>query len=387
MEIIEQLFNSYGGSKNPPSKEEFIYEDDSSNLEKSISYHWESLINGKIADYSLEEVPPYHLIYAYFLENTRIYQIVEKLIFMFRNDEELGVAIANNQIHKQAFNWITNTENIYFKTLPNTSYLNYSGNLRPNPEASRRNAYFRLLGMDLAFGMPTNPTSNEFVYHKPKFANREFILLFEQFLSEVWQAYINASNSSGANTTDYERIKNIVTKIRLMLMARRGGSGFINLADYRYMNLSKEEFNSVILMYWLLYVFLTNSPLIVMLGCQANSPSERLEILGQKVGLPAHKKSMALMELAGPSAAVLRAIEFGTFELTSPDLWIQKAIESRSAFGSPVASDAQKQALTDLLNIINNWENATGHRIKNPEGGISGRVSLQNGNKPEVTLN
>ena len=50
--------------------------------------------------------------------------------------------------------------------------------------------------------------------------------------------------------------------------------------------------------------------------------------------------------------------------------------------------------VNDLLTVINNWEKATGHKIKNPEANVMGSVKLQpasssNGNavKQKVALN
>ena len=44
-----------------------------------------------------------------------------------------------------------------------------------------------------------------------------------------------------------------------------------------------------------------------------------------------------------------------------------------------------------MLLIINNWEKATGHRIKNPEANITGSVRVQpqqtNGVKPQPVMN
>jgi hypothetical protein len=55
-------------------------------------------------------------------------------------------------------------------------------------------------------------------------------------------------------------------------------------------------------------------------------------------------------------------------------------IESQTPVGLPLATQPQRDALIDMLTIINNWEKATGHRIKNPETNIRGTVKIhQNG--------
>ena len=364
-------------------RENFIYYEDPAVIEKAIQKHWFDLKDGPINLFNLfdpVDPPPYHIIYAYLLENSRIGQIFERLIFLYQHDEGLGVASANNPQQQRAFQWIMNTENLFFKELSNTSYRNIAGNLRPNTEGSRRNAYYRIFGMDLAFGDPTNAGSADYSYYKPKTSNKEFIVLFEQFLSEIWQAYINAQNTSGANTTDYQRIIDMATKLRQMLMARRGGNGNISLSEYRFMNLSKEEYSSVALMSWLLFIISNNSPVVDFLSCQANTASERLANIGKRVGIEAHTRTQGLFDLAAPTATILRQVEYGTFELNTPVLWIRRVIESQTPVGLPLATQPQRDALIDLLTIINNWEKATGHRIKNPETNIRGTVKIhQNG--------
>lgn len=363
-------------------RENYIFFQDPVVIDKAIQKHWFDMVNGPVASpvggatmFDPSDPPPYHLIYAYLIENTRIAQIMERLIFLYQHDEVLGIAGPGNA---NAFQWIVNTENLFFKTLSNTSYRNITGNLRPNIDASRRNAYHRMFGMDLAFGDANSPAAGEYPYYKAKTANQQFIVLFEQFISEIWQAYINARNTSGANTTDYERIVDMARKLREMLMARRGGLNDISLRDYRFMNLSKEEYSSVGMLSWLYFIISYNSPLVQFLGCQANTSAERLMNIGRKVGIEAHKKSQALIDMAGPMATVLRQIEFGTFEATGTTPWIRGVIESQTPFGAPpVATSQQVVALLDLLAIINNWEKATGHKIKNQDVNVSGIVRVQ----------
>jgi hypothetical protein len=377
-------------------RENFVFYQDSVVIDKAIQKHWFDMVNGPIKLINTvttknlfrgDDPPLYHLIFAYLIENTRITQIMERLIYLYQHDEILGIASSGNPVHQQAFQWIVNTEDLFFKTLSNTSYRNITSNLRPNPEASRRNAYYRMFGMDLAFGDPANSGSADYSYYKAKTSNKEFILLFEQFLAEIWQAYINAQNTSGANTTDYQRIIDMAIKLREMLMARRGGSGKINLQNYRFMNLSKEEYSSVGFASWLFFIISYDSPLVTFLGCQANTASERLMNIGRKVGIEAHKKAQALFDMAAPMATILREIEFGLFELDTPPLWIRKVIESQIP-GVNTSTTEQKAALIDLLTVINNWEKATGHRIKNPEGNITGTVRVQqNGVKAQTAMN
>ena len=106
---------------------------------------------------------------------------------------------------------------------------------------------------------------------------------------------------------------------------------------------------------------------VTILNCTGNSPGERLTRLGQKVGIPAHSKSKNLFDLAAPAAQFLRDIENGTYNLTT-------TIQNTLIGASPnfiIMRD-------NLLLIINNWEKATNHRIKNSESNIIGTVQVAN---------
>ena len=175
-------------------RDRFIYYEDPIVIERAIQKHWYDINNGPInlisasvnlRPFDVNDPPPYHLIYAYLMENTRIAQIMERLIYLYQQDEVLGVASPTNDDHRKAMQWIMNTENLFYKTLSNTSYRNITGNLRPNPESSRRNAYFRMFGIDLAFDNTNILDGGVIPYYKAKSANKEFIPLVEQFLAEL----------------------------------------------------------------------------------------------------------------------------------------------------------------------------------------------------------
>ena len=318
-------------------------------------------LNRIFADFT---VPPYHLIFSYLVENTRIVQIFERLISMYQHDEKLSKANST-----QAFQWLQNTEALFFDS--SGFYKPLVSFLRPVPEAIRRNAYQRMFGMDLAFGDANN---KDFNYIKADFANSAFITLFESFLVEIWQAYTNANNTSGQNSTDVLHIEEIVRKLQEMLMLRR--TSRLDFRDYPYYNLSKEEFSSYISMFWLLNIISYDSSIVDFLNCSANTAGERLINIGKRVGLPAHTKSVALLDIAHPMNALLRLIELGT--LNNPNQ-LDRIIRSRSTVNpnNPVSTAAEIAIMDNLLLILNNWEKATGHRIKNPDTVLSGGVRLQ----------
>ena len=379
--------------------EEFCSSDDPDFLENAIEKHWADMVTGR--NYEIGGttfsflskpnpaanppdilMPPYHLIYAYLVENTRSAQIFEKLLNMYMQDEKLNKATpTKDPIIRRAFQWMVNTENLFFKYLSNTSYRNITSQVRKSPDATRRNAYYRMFGMDLAFG---DTGSNAPVsFYKAEFNNQPFIVLFEKFLTEIWQAYTNARNQVGPNTTDMFIIVDTAQKIQEMLMARRTTE--TTFENYRYFNLSKEEYASVVMMSWIYEILSYDSPIVNFLRCNGNTPGERLINIGNRIGLPAHSKSEGLLDIAPPMNTLLRRIEFGDYNIETE---VRTIINSQTP--TSTSTIQQKQALNDLLLIINNWEKATGHSIKNPEANIRGTVRVQqqrtNGIKPQPVM-
>ena len=316
--------------------------------------------------------PPYHLIFSYLVENTRIVQIFERLIWMYVHDEKLTKA--NNA---DAFRWIMNTESLFFGGARASERRGASSNLRPISEATRRNAYMRMFGMDLAFGDPNN---NTFPYVKADFSNSSFITLFESFLIEFWKGFSNANNTSGQNTTDTEHLEDLARRLQELMMSRRTTE--LNFNNYRYFNLSVEEYSAYIFMYWLFFIISYDSPVVDYLNCNANTPGDRLIAIGKKVGMPAHTKSVAILDIAQPMNLILRSMELGLFNNAN---FLQRVIRSLSTINPiPNPTPQEIDILNNVLLIINNWEKATGHKIKNPESNITGTVRiLQNGAKQQ----
>jgi hypothetical protein len=205
-------------------------------------------------------------------------------------------------------------------------------------------------------------------YNKSKASNQQFIILFERYLSEIWQGYINARNTSGANTSDVNILIELSQQIQEMLIARRGNMN----NTYAHQNLSKEEYSSVLMSNWFAFMVSFDSPIVTHLGCQSSTIGERLMKIGDKIGIPAHRKCQSLFEMASPASTVLLAVEVGG--LLDDSAWVQTML---SSLNPGVAPSIQRSFMNDFLTVINNWEKATGHRIKNPEGNITGTVKIQ----------
>lgn len=349
---------------------------DSEVFEKSIIRHWHdinsqvnydsdgvrqvnvALPTGENRYSSFEGSSTYHLIFAYLTENTRLLQIFERLIDKFLHDEEFGIP-DNGAV----FNWMHNTERLFFQDDMLRSVI------RQNDSAIRRNAYWRMFGMDLAFGDINSPSGATMPYIKAKNSNLQFVPLFEKYLTEVWQAYTNARNTAGVNLADIDTLVSLARDLQEMLVARRG-----NMTNtYANLNLSREEFHSVLITSWFTFIISDDTPVVQFLNCQSSTIGERLMKIGQKVGIPAHRRSQDLFELTSAATRVLNLIEVGgTFDIQATMTNILQSLIP------PVANPATQDVnlMNDLLKLINYWEKATGHRLKNPESNVRGTVSI-----------
>lgn len=346
-------------------------------LERAIQRHWYDVddqvnhdsngvqpaftgpIGGANRYVSFTQSSTYHLITAYLLENTRMLQIFERLLEKCVADEEFGIP-GNNLV----FNWMGNTERLFFKNdSPRTA--NLRSLIRPNSDDSRRNAYWRMLGIDLAFGGPNSQQSS---YSKAKTSNQQFIPLFEKFLAEIWQGYINRVNAGNVNTSDVNIITDLAQQLRELLEARRGDPG---VNTYANLNLSREEFSATLITGWFHFIISDNTPVVTFLNCQSSSIGERLLKIGAKVGIPAHGKCQSLFEMAAAAGQILNIIEIGGVLDNAAAVPIILA-----SLNVPPPVGAMPVLMQNLLTVINNWERATGHKIKNREANINGTVRV-----------
>lgn len=274
-------------------------------------------------------LPLHHLAYAYMLENTRLIDIMRRVVWEYRHGERLPPPTGATQ------RWLHVTEELFFTSPLPYSVRSVTSSLRPDPAAVRRNAYYRLLGMDLNHG---TEDGRPYPYVKADAANRDFAMLFEALLTELWKGYANRSNLVAENTTDDPAILELTRRLREMLNARR-------LA----VNLAREEFDAVATLSWFYLVVAYNTQIVRNLNADADGVSDRLRLIGQRVGVPAHARSDAYFQMARPMSVVLRAIE-------------QDAIATA---GGP-------QSLYDglytpeVVQLIVHWSIATGRNLKDP---------------------
>jgi len=276
-----------------------------------------------------------HLIYAYLVENTRVFDICQRLLHQIVSSEQLGSMSEASQ------RWARTTEMLFFRDGSASLIGSTASELRPDVRATRRNAYYRMFGMDLNHG---TLDQRPYAYEKPKAANRDFVTTFESFLREVWRGYINSTNSAGVNMTDTAAIADLGSQLREMLLERRHNG-----------NLTREEFSFVATMNWFHLTLGTgpddehNSPIVRDCKAEASSPDERLRRLGERVGVPAHRKARSLLTMAEPLSNILVMTERGDFD-------------DPGEVGA--LYDSSLETGQAMLEIINHWSIATGHDIK-----------------------
>ncbi len=270
-----------------------------------------------------------HLIYAYLIENTRIYEIFRRVIYEYRHSEKLGVPLASSQ------HWLRNTEELFFRDAAPFTIYSVTSYIRPDSGASRRNAYYRMFGMDLNHGMEDG---KPYPYVKPDTANREFVSTWEDFLQEVWIGIVNFTNNIGVDPTDDAAIANLARRLHDMLTTRRTNG-----------NLSREEFWFVSMMSWFHLSVEFNSPIVVSLRAEGSRDEERLKKIAERVKLPAHAKSYYFFRLCDPMSRILTQIETGIYndEMAVPALYSKD---------SPVEADMRR--------LVTFWSFATGRNMK-----------------------
>lgn len=281
-----------------------------------------------------------HLIYAYMIENTRIYEIFRRVLHEFLHGEQLGdpgdPTVAGHQ-------WLRNTEELFYRDPPPFFITAITGHVRPDFNATRRNAYWRMFGMDLNHGIEGH---KPYPYEKAKVSNTQFVNTFEAFLREVWIGIANVDNTSGEDPTDDASIANLAEQLHDMLIGRRESG-----------NLSREEFFFVSMMSWLHLTVDFDSPIVKALRAEGTSPEERLVGIAEKVGIRIDEKAKRIIasffELADPLSSILIQIETGIYndEATVPALYTHDP----SIPGDPEP---------DMRRIITHWSIATGHDLK-----------------------
>lgn len=279
-----------------------------------------------------------HLGYSYVLENTRALQIMRRVVRAYRSGEDIGVPSIETQ------QWLDTTEALLFGVgNPFSAWMSGSG-IRQDAEAVRRNAYWRLFGMDLAFGTDDNRPAT---YDKPQAHNANFVPLFEELLFELWQAISSMRCTSGANAADDDRIFRISQALNQELQSRRQAQ-----------MLSREELAAATALGWVELTLSGDSPVVIDLRAVATSPADRLKLIGERVGLLPHSRSASLFSMAAYMSTFLRVIESGV--VASPTmawlLYLETPPLGSPRLPVPIGASSRR--------VITEWSAATGKDLK-----------------------
>src|SRR5271170_5199846 len=227
-----------------------------------------------------------HLIYAYIIENTRIFDIFAKVLETYMYTEQLETPTQESQLFWRNLEYL-----IFGDAMPSMVWTTTSRSRR-DEVADRLTAYYWMFGIDLSHAPDI---AARHPYQKPVAANRDFIPTFEALAREVWRGIVNARNTSGANDTDATVIATLARRLYDMMATRRING-----------NLSREEFRAVAIMSFLNLAVLYDSAAVVDLKASASSPEMRLQKIAERVGMTAHPKSKPFFDLAAPFSALMQ---------------------------------------------------------------------------------
>jgi len=270
-----------------------------------------------------------HLIYAYLLENTGMVRIFRRVVELYAVGEALEVP------QDPTRHWLRNAEELLFRDPPQFYIGSLTSDVRPHLEATRRNAYWRLLGMDLDHG---GADGRPFPYPRVTQANVDFVANFESLMREVWQGYINRINSSGENYADPAAVANRADLLAKGLRVRRLKG-----------NLAREEYFFTAMLSWFHVTLESDNPVIVDLKATAADPADRLRKIGDRVGIAPHPRSRDLIMMADAASTLLRFVELEKFS---------------NETGAATLVTGSGRISEDALTVINHWSMATGRNLK-----------------------
>lgn len=279
-----------------------------------------------------------HLIYAYLIEATGILEIFADVVRRYVVGETLPTPSADSVA------WVRSTEELFFRDPP---LFSTSGTLnsqvRPDAAINRRNAYWRMFGMDLPHPVGRGVHGQPWKHDVGPTINSRFIELWNELLRQVWLGYENDTNTSGAKPTDPSYVAYLCQTLSETLKLRRQGG-----------MLTREEYAFVSMMNWFHLTVEYDTSIVVDLKSTAGptgNAADRLAAIGARVGISPSRQSRELFELADLMSTVLWAIELGLFndQTTAAMLYKHTAV-------NPIS--------TSVLRIIDLWQSATGERVK-----------------------
>jgi hypothetical protein len=322
-----------------------------------------------------------HLIYAYLIESTGVFEIFAEVLRRY------GVGETLEPLGPSGYRWVRTTEDLFFRDPPLYSATSVVSHLRPDVRVSRRNAYWRMFGLDLPHPIPSRwarSTEQTWKEDVGSGLNVGFREKWSEFLRQVWLGYENRVNTSGPNATDGEYVAFLAKALKDMLNMRRKGG-----------QLAREEFVHVATMSWFHLTLESDTPIVVDLKAQGESPEVRLANIAQRVGMAPSPRARELFQLADRMSGMLRAIERGVFDTGTAASTLFKPVPMPPAAQLP----ASQKLMEDANKIIDLWQSATGERVKDRAASPvaittaqpvrlpapSLQAPLRNGNTPALT--
>lgn len=278
----------------------------------------------------------HHLAYAYLIESTGAFEVFAEVVRRLVLGETLGT------ISIEGSKWLRATEELFFRDPPLFSISGVVSEARPHARVNRRNAYWRMFGLDLPhqLGSPRDAAGGQqdWKAHVGLGVNTDFRARWAELLRQVWLGIENFSNTSGSNPTDASYVSFLCQAIQEMFNNRRRGG-----------LLAREEFVYVTVLSWFHLTLQTDTPIVKDLKAEATSPADRLSIIAQRVGMAPAARSRELFELSELMSSVLRAIELGSFD---------------DPTAASTLFDTSSTPGVEMRDLINLWQSATGERVK-----------------------
>jgi hypothetical protein len=285
-----------------------------------------------------------HLVYAYLIEATGIVEILSEVVRRYVIGETLPTPSMDTLV------WVRSTEELFFRDPPLFGIGGLTSQLRPVAKVNRRNAYWRMFGLDLPHPIGMGIEGQPWKRDVGETANERFLELWNELLRQVWLGIEHDRNTSGANPTDASYIAYLCQAIgQLLQMRRRGGM------------LSREEFAYVTMMSWFHLTVEHDTALTVSLNATATAagnPADRLALIGSRVGISPSRSARELFELANKLSTLLWLIELGAFNDST-----KAKVLFKVNVANPVIAD-------DMNRIIDLWQSATGERVKDVAVGV-----------------
>lgn len=293
-----------------------------------------------------------HLVYAFLIESTGAFEVLAEVV------RRLSVGETLNPISPASHRWVRTTEELFFREPPLYSIQGVLSEVRPDQRVNRRNAYWRMFGLEPPHPVPARwlrpgITDGAWKQDVGDGVNASFREKWTELLRQVWLGMENAKNGIGPNATDREYIASLCDALRdMMALRRRGGL------------LAREEFAYVSTLSWFHLTLEDNVPIVVDLSAQGPGPAERLQKLAARVGMTPAPRARELFELADLMSGLLRAIELSVFS-SGPSVELLY-----------LNLGTNTTLLTDMNKIIDLWQSATGDRVKDRPSGSAQPLRL-----------